>query len=223
MDKYHLVKKSSNSKVGPIPVTTSPEKTCPDSCPLKNEGCYASSGFHTRLHWNKVSKGERGDSWQEFIEKIKALPAGQVWRHNQAGDLPGENESIDRPKMLDLIEAAKHTHGWTYTHKNPDINDNDLLIDYANSEGFTVNLSADSLEEADRFVSKKIGPVTVVLPEDAPDSFQTAAGNKVKVCFEQTGKFENCKACKLCYQTKRKFIIGFRVHGTGKNKINFND
>jgi len=42
--KFHIVEKSSNRKTGPIPVTTSPVETCPTSCPLKNNGCYAEGG-----------------------------------------------------------------------------------------------------------------------------------------------------------------------------------
>jgi hypothetical protein len=38
---------SSNAKLGPIPATYSASKTCPDACPLKDEGCYAGAGFHT--------------------------------------------------------------------------------------------------------------------------------------------------------------------------------
>jgi hypothetical protein len=59
--KFQFIKKSSNSKVGAIPVTNSPRATCPSNCPLSgNGGCYAEAGFHTRLNWDKLDRGERG-------------------------------------------------------------------------------------------------------------------------------------------------------------------
>jgi hypothetical protein len=86
--KFQFIKKSSNSKVGAIPVTNSPRATCPSNCPLSGDGgCYA-EGFHTRLNWDKLDRGERGLEWSDFIDKIKALPKGQLWRHNVSGDLP---------------------------------------------------------------------------------------------------------------------------------------
>jgi hypothetical protein len=83
----HLTLKSRNKKVGSIPVSTSSAATCPDACPLKSKGCYAASGPMS-LHWHKVTDGKAGASWDTFTAQIAALPEGQAWRHNQAGDLP---------------------------------------------------------------------------------------------------------------------------------------
>ena len=96
MNKYitHLSRVSSNSKVGPIPVSTTEASTCPPSCPFIDAGCYAKTG-PVSWHWKKVTNGLRGDTFKEFLGKIKALPKGQLWRHNQAGDLPGSNERLD--------------------------------------------------------------------------------------------------------------------------------
>jgi hypothetical protein len=35
--KFQFIKKSSNSKVGAIPVTNSPRATCPSNCPLSGD------------------------------------------------------------------------------------------------------------------------------------------------------------------------------------------
>jgi hypothetical protein len=55
---FHLTLKSRNVKTGPIPVSTSTRKTCPDSCPFKNNGCYAESG-PLAIHWKAVTQGKR--------------------------------------------------------------------------------------------------------------------------------------------------------------------
>jgi len=71
-----------------------------------------------------------------------------LWRHNEAGDLPGEGDDIDVPKLRALVQANRGKRGFTYTHKpvldNPQ---NAVAIKCANQNGFTVNLSADSIEE----------------------------------------------------------------------------
>ena len=88
---------SSNIKTGNIPVTYSTAEWCPDSCPLKpyidattgkrKSPCYAGNG-HTAIHWNKVTAGERGGSWNDLCTNVRRLPKGGIWRHNVAGDLP---------------------------------------------------------------------------------------------------------------------------------------
>lgn len=215
---YHLTPFSNNSKLGfGVAVSTSNKSTCPDSCPLKNNGCYANGGPLLR-HWNEVSKGNRGNDWKGFLSSIKALPIGWKFRHNQAGDLPGENEKIDEKKLNELSLAIKSRNlvSWTYTHKP--LNKTNLnAIRKANSNGFVVNASADNLKEADLFKEKKI-PVVVVLPKDSPDTVYTPNGNKVVVCPNQRNEKSNCSNCLLCAKGNRSVIVGFRAHGNGKNK-----
>ena len=83
--RFHLAKSSRNAKTGPIPVSTSSATTCPDSCPFKRNGCYAEGG-PLAMHWRAITEGKRGTAWPEFIAAVEALPKGQLWRHNQAGD-----------------------------------------------------------------------------------------------------------------------------------------
>ena len=105
---YHLTIESNNAKTGKIPVSTSTNKTCPPSCPFKGNGCYAEQG-PLKLHWNKVSNGERGEAWEGFLQSIKSLPNGIFWRHNQAGDLAGEGDKIDRRALWELVQDRKST------------------------------------------------------------------------------------------------------------------
>jgi hypothetical protein len=200
-----------------VAVSTNDKRTCPDSCPLKANGCYANGGPLLR-HWNEVSKGNRGKDWNGFINDVKSLPIGWKFRYSQAGDLPGENEKIDEKKLNELSLAIKSRNliAWTYTHK-PLTKSNLNAIRKANLNGFVVNASADNLKEADLFKEKKI-PVVVVLPKDSPDTVYTPNGNKVVVCPNQRNEKSNCSNCLLCAKGNRSVIIGFRAHGNGKNK-----
>ncbi len=212
---FHLTRRSTNKKTGPIPVSTSSAATCPLSCPL-NQVCYAKHG-PLAIHWRRVTAGTRGETFDEFLDGIRALPDGQFWRHNEAGDLPGQGDHLDIEKLQDLVDANKGKNGFTYTHK-PALNDpgNAAAIRDANANGFTINLSADSIAEADELVQLEIGPVAVVIDEQHERGFKTPAGNYVAICPNAQDQRITCEKCQLCQRPDRKSIIGFPVHGSGK-------
>jgi len=215
----HLTIKSANVKVGPIPVSTSSRATCPTSCAFAthNEGgCYAASG-PLALHWAKVTSGERGMAWPEFTASIAALPDGQLWRHNQAGDLPGDGERIDAAALAALVSANAGKRGFTYTHYNPRRASNRRAIAAANAGGFTVNLSAEDMQEADELADMNIGPVAVVLPITQLTNARTPGGRTVVVCPAVVRDDVSCSTCQLC-QRQRSAIIGFPAHGTGAKR-----
>lgn len=211
-----LTTKSQNEKVGPIPVSTTSAHTCPDSCPLKAGGCYAKGG-PLSIFWRKVTEGKVGTDWHTFTAKVAALPEGQLWRHNQAGDLPGEADAIDGEALAELVAANRGRRGFTYTHK-PMTETNAAAVAAANDGGFTVNLSANSPHHADELAALGVGPVVTVLPIDAPEHTATPAGRPIVVCPAVTGKAANCAACGLCQRVNRKVIVGFPAHGYAKNK-----
>jgi hypothetical protein len=220
--KIHLTHISGNLKTGPIPVTTSGAETCPDACPFKRSGCYADSG-PLAIHWSKVSAGERGDSLDILSKQIKSFPRGQVWRHNQAGDLPGVGNAIDSEKLSQIVAANKGRRGFTYTHKpcegdSNQATSNRATVRFANREGFTINLSANNISHADKLVDLQAGPVVCVVPEATGNTFFTPQGRKGIVCPAQQRDDITCAACQLCQRVNRSVIIGFRPHGTSKKK-----
>ncbi len=217
--RAHLTMKSRNEKTGPIPVSTSEKKTCPDTCPLKGGPCYAESG-PLRMFWDKVSDGRAGVLWPAFIEQIAAIKPGALWRHNQSGDLCGDGLHIDRQALFELVAANTGKRGFTYTHYNPALGRNGQAIAEANKGGFTINLSGNDLRHADHLAGFGIGPVTVILPIDAAknETLKTPQGRKVVPCPATYRDDVTCKSCGLCAIAARDFIIGFPAHGTGKRK-----
>ena len=222
--KIRFVAKSRNSKTGPIAVTTTEEKSCPPSCPLKFvfvDGvkklgpCYANYG-PTVQRWREVSDFQ--DSWTDAMHKIAALPANDLWRHNQAGDLPGDGELIDKPKLRQLVRSNRGKRGFTYSHKHSYAKQR-TQIKWANENGFTVNLSADNLDHADKLADFEVGPVCVTLPYDFKGTkADTPQGRAVRVCPAQY-KDTNCKDCGLCQKQNRKVIVGFISHGPAKRRL----
>lgn len=214
--QVHLTLKSSNVKTGPIPVSTTSSASCPTACAFKGNGCYAESG-PLALHWKAVTEGNRGTDWATFCDTIATLPDGQLWRHNQAGDLAGNGYTIDQGKLMALVTANRGKRGFTYTHYSPSHPLNAASIEHANKNGFTINLSANNLEHADELASLEIGPVVVVLPIDQEENTVTPSGRKVVVCPATVRDDVSCATCQLC-QRQRSTIVGFPAHGTGKKK-----
>lgn len=214
---FHLTRVSMNAKTGFMPVSTSSDETCPPECPMNGTDCYARYG-NLGLHWRKVSSGERGVKWAEFIQSIKDLPKKIGWRHNQAGDLPGKKSQIDRAKLRELALANVGKRGFTYTHK-PMTPANQRAVKEANGLGFTINLSADSLKGADELANLKIGPVVVVLRSDAPLTSFTPEGKKIVVCPATYRENVTCQSCMLCQNQKRTVIVGFHAHGNSAKRL----
>lgn len=217
--RAHLVVKSHNPKLGGIPSSLTSRGTCPPSCTFYGAGCYAEVhvlGFH----WRRVSTGELGSSWEDFCRSVLALPRGQLWRHNVAGDLPGHGERVNLEALKMLVKANRGKRGFSFSHKHSV--KALAAIKWANANGFTVNLSADSLEQADALADSGAGPVVVVVPSKTPDAgLHTPAGRKVIVCPAQKtdGNDTTCATCRLCAIPTRKAIVAFRAHGVCASRV----
>lgn len=224
---YHLgLSLSDNEKTGPIYVSTSSRLTCWEGCAFFNNGCYAASG-PISWHWSAVTKLKRGGSFTDLVSRVASIPRGELFRHNQAGDLPGRGAKINRVELRKLTRATHGLRAWTYTHKpvlgsGKQETANREAVREANKDGFVVNLSGNTLAHADELAALEIAPVVVVIPEDAPRGTQyTPGGRKVIVCPEQTqkpGQGITCKTCQLCARGTRSVIIGFLAHGASHKK-----
>lgn len=215
MSFVHLARVSSNVKTGAIPVSTSSKATCPDTCKLKDNGCYASN-FPLSVHWSKVTAGERGVPYDEFLLQIRALPKNQLWRHSQAGDLQGQDGVIDAQALLDLTRANVGRRGFTFTHYPP-TPENAQVVKWANQCGFSINWSADSLDQADEYLALKAGPVVVIVPPGWKGA--TPAGNRVTRCPAQFVPDMTCAVCQLCANPNRRAIVSFEAHGARKGSV----
>lgn len=216
MIKVNLVRVSANKKTGPIPVSYTTPESCPDACSLKKNGCYADNG-PVHYAWRKAES--HGVEWQEFCDKVVALPKNQLWRHNVAGDLPGQNNTIDTEAMRELIKANKGKRGFTYTHYPMSNEGNRKALALANAHGFTVNVSSETYTEADQAINYGVAPVVVLQEIDAPKVSFTPQGNKVVTCPATYMDSVTCQSCELCYNISRRVIVGFPAHGVSKRKV----
>lgn len=222
MENFTLNAISKNEKTGPMPVSTSHKGTCPDACPFKAQGCYAKAG-PLAIHWKKITEGERGTDWTEFLAQVRKIRSRELWRHNQAGDLIGAKNRINLKALRELIAANKGRRGYTYTHY-PLTAANVKAIREANENGLTVNISTNKLDEVDAAMIHGL-PTVTVLPfkkEGYGETrvLKTEGGNKVLICPASLNKEGvTCQSCGLCQKSDRKYAIGFIAHGVSKTKI----
>jgi hypothetical protein len=211
---YAFTQVSSNRKLGLMSVTMTDKGSCPTTCSFKGGGgCYAEN-FPLSLHWSKLDHA--GLSIDELAANLKALPKHSRVRLNQAGDFAHRGGIIDVDHMRELIEATSRLEVIAYTHHDPVLNHDTLLG--ANRAGMVVNLSAESLIEADALADLAVGPVVVAVPRGTPKVSFTPKGRQVTVC-PATYSDMTCDRCMICAKPERKGLIAFPSHGSGAKRV----
>lgn len=207
---------SSNAQLGPIPASTTEKGSCPDTCPLKKV-CYAQFHFQG-ANWKKVST--TGLTWSEFLSKIRRIAPGAIWRHNVSGDLPHVDGNINHEEVRGLIKANRGKKGYTYSHHV--LNTHNLaIIKEANSNGFTISASCESVDVADSVMTEHgIPAVAVINSEESRRFFTTTNGRKVVVCPAKIHDNVTCATCGICSNPDRTVVVAFPAHGTAKKKTN---
>ena len=170
-----------------------------------------------------MSNGLRGGTWDDLTTYVSKLDRGQLWRHNQAGDLGYTRQQGREYIRLDLLKSLVDANktsgakGYTYTHHQ--LHTHNLeAIKYSNRNGFTVNASCESMQQADDAIAAGI-PAVCVVDNSQPVPARTPAGTRVLVCPAQTSD-TNCKDCGICQQSNRKCVVAFLSHGSRAKKVN---
>lgn len=212
--KYSL--SAGNSKTGAMLLVRSPRSTCPESCGLKGNGCYAEN-FPLALHWLK--QDTVGVDFATVLYAVRTLPKKALWRLFEAGDFEPSSENpelISSQQVISLIAANNGKRGFGYTHYP--VLPNLETLQLMNASGLTINVSADSFEQAEVYFSLGL-PTVVVVAENFPKDI-VVDGVRVVVCPNQsTPSKPTCLQCEMCQKPDRDYVIGFRAHGTKKRKI----
>ena len=222
---FYFTRVSSNRKTGPMPVVTASKQTCPTSCPLQDNGCYAEAGPIAIL-WRAVTSGSKGISFADLCRKIRRLPRGQIWRYGQAGDLPGEGDEIDGEQLGHLAAANARRPAIVFTHKPPTAS-NLKHLQAAVEKGLHINLSADGLAETDELASTGLSVVTILSSEygrkdgEALQAYRarrralpshTPGGLRIAIC-PATYLNVTCVECQVCSRPRPNgTVMGFPAH-----------
>ena len=205
---FKITKRSGNKKVGPVTTFKSDRNSCPDTCSLKRNGCFAENAPLV-WHWDKVSKV--GFEIESLASQIRKLPPTHI-RWFEAGDLPkDESDQIDFKGLKLLNHAAKkHNASWGYTHNK----DPDVLKFVQSLDNVAINASAESTKEAADLAQKGIDTVAVV--RTFPSKSWREHGQRFVACPNQTTGV-TCYECgngkPLCSKKDRSYTIAFKTHG----------
>ena len=191
--------------------------TCPQSCPLYNNGCYAEISF-VGLHSKRLNaSGETNpiEAAKEEAEGIKSLSGKFDMRGHVVGDSP--NDACVKI-FAKAVEEYKAKHGksvWTYTHNH--------TTKRSTWGPVSVLRSCENTDQVKK--SNKAGfAAAMVVPEFEKETAYKIDGVSFIPCPQQTGKADSCETCRLCMKDSKLLSIGanilFRSHGTGKNKVN---
>jgi hypothetical protein len=227
---FHLSSNTANKKLGRgVAASTSSEDTCSGLCPFKLDGsCYAMKGPQS-WHWSKVSSGERGSSYYDFIQQVRKLKEHKLFRVNVSGDLAtSDGGHLDVYKLQALKKACEQQklRAWTYTHHHLTDESNLKIIKDMRSNNLTINLSCEDRYEAAKYqlqgfnVSLVDDDVFDLLIEDYDVSFEMEESSgdhrgtvKFIACPEQYKEGVTCETCRLCSKNNPKRpVVVFKKH-----------
>lgn len=176
MFNYSFVAVSSNSKTGPIAVTSTSSESCPTSCPFVKiklidsikftfNGCYADYSY-TGLQWRKLDV--TGLDYSQLLANIRHLDKFAKLRLNIMGDLAHKDQTILVELFEQLVDVIVKRQLQTilYSHHDLSIESNLIAFQKAFDRGLHVNASCESIEQARSAIDNGINAV-IVLPVDS--------------------------------------------------------
>lgn len=223
------VSESGNSKLNgtqKVDATyASIKATCPDSCELKDKGCYAQTSFVGMIN-NRMNRRAKGDSPLELARseakcidesyKGGAVPTGRFLRIHVAGDSRTRAGTKVLSKAVDRWKKRGGGDVWSYTHAYKHVS--------RDHWGQVSTLaSVDKVEDILSARANGYAPA-IVVDHHISEKAYTLPGSDVKFipCPNQT-RGVGCTDCKLCFNDTRLYNsnmgIAFAVHGIKKAEL----
>ncbi len=215
----YAVLHSKNSKVGDVAATYAPiSKTCPASCPLRDNGCYAQSGnvgFKVR-RTEEYSDGLNGDTvatleGDEITDMARHAPKGHALRIHVSGDATTDY----RARQMSRGASAWDGPVWSYTHAWG-------TVERASWGKVSILASCETLDAVER--AWAFGYAAALVVASHPENGRAyIADNGVKVipCPSQTRGIK-CTDCRLCWDDEllhnQGACIAFAAHGATKKR-----
>ena len=229
----HWVSQSSDKKIGKVLASYSPKSSCPDSCSLKEGGCYAWGLFYLRKLGKDIQSGLRRKSLKEAINKMHKT--AKIVRHRVAGDCVGDQKgTVEECKYVE--EKGLINIGYTHDWRSEDTqvlkpyfrascqNEDEVLEARKKGWGATVIVPKGT----DNRVELSNGEIAVMCPVvkeekriESKIEAMTFINNKEKRAKKselKSGIKVNCNSCTLCKinDKTRGITVMFEVHGSAE-------
>ncbi len=218
---------SDNRKTGPCSITYVTQLTCPDSCVLKDGGCYAEGGpigiITMRLNEGAVALGWSLDqiAANEAV-LIDRLPANNDLRIHGVGDCRTDVTAA-------LVASACHRYmsrnpdvrAWSYTHAW-------MTVKRESWGMVSILASCETWEQVDEATSRGYACAIVVEDWETPDGrawhLESEDGSYYTVipCPYQTKEIQ-CVKCRLCMDDEKlresRRVIAFKAQGARRKTV----
>lgn len=239
MINWQIRRGTANRKLGRgAYVVTLDRATCPDTCPLKGQGCYAESG-PLALTWRRVSDGDAkhdgrgrwaGKGFKVLADTLESIqfPIGTLLRIGDAGD-PSEDGLLSLALLGALGRlSARGVRVILYTHADMDRPHNARAVRLIRERypRLIVNASVHGPDATRRTAASDVYErVTTVGPDFwAPSELNPAGPRIVQIPDGATimrcpaeYRETDCERCGLCAR-RRGYAIGFTAHGSAKGR-----
>ena len=213
----YLVPITTNKKVGDISVTYLPIKqTCPDTCALKDNGCYASMG-NVGLQVMRLERlADRFKAYDIVRKEAREIVAYAKQNHNPKPlrlHVSGDARTNKSAKLLATAAKSWQNKVYSYTHAWKDVK-------RSSWGNVSVLASVESTSDAKLALKRGYAPAIIVASHASSKAY-VKDGIKIIPCPQQT-KDVTCDRCKLCMNDKmlrnQGAAIGFAVHGATKKR-----
>lgn len=209
-----VTEQSANSKTGKVSATYAAQQTCPSSCPLRGQGCYAEGGMvgmqTRRLNASRQAKRATMEELAMAEAKgIRKLTGRLPLRIHVVGDAT-TNQAATILGLAAGEHRAKHGQPvWTYTHAW-------RSVSRSSWAGVSVLASCESTKDAKVAIAKGYAAAIVVERHESAKAY-VKDGMRLVPCPQQTGRAKDCLSCGLCMRGEvlkmAGSVIAFEVHG----------
>jgi len=171
---------------------------------VQKKTCYARRN-RVNIHQRRAQPDEEdGPKVRQWLSR---LPPGAAVRGNVAGGIAKDGDKLDWGYLNGLIDGftdRPDLDGWLYTHVEKE---QWLEVQNLAPSNLAINWSCDSLAEAQAAQEEGHTGLTCVISKE--QAVERIKG--LTVCVEQTSGIP-CVSCRLCFNDKRKTIVGFIAH-----------
>lgn len=216
------VKKSQNSKTGDCDAVYVSTNSCPDTCKLKNNGCYSENSYLGFIVRNLNKKSTKLTATQIARKEAKAIATAYKGtpERNLRLHVSGDCRTIEGVRLVNNAVAkwkkGSNKVAWSYTHCWDKI----LREQWSN---VSMLASIDNIGEAESCRQNGYAPAIVVDSHKSSKAYRLEGSDVLWIpCLAQT-KDKKCSECKACFDVdklyKNNMGIAFEAHGTRKNSI----
>ena len=195
--------------------------TCPTSCPLRGEGCYAQMGHVAITVARLDAAGATADEAARYEADLIVAAAlqgrarGRALRIHVSGDATTYAAASSLGRAVATWRALGGGRAWSYTRAWRDVSR------YAWGVAVSVLASVESEEDGARALAAGYAPALVVA-EHSSARAEVRGGVRWIPCPAQTRENTTCADCRLCWDAdalrKRGAGITFAAHGSGRKR-----